>query len=129
YTGDLANRFPHLLHAWPVCAPHASATISRLAAEPALQEPGVVAVLTSADVPEGGEANTGPNRHDEPLFPTDVMFHGQPVAWVLGESLDAARRGAARVEVAYAPQPAILTIDDAMAARSFLTETLRLSRG
>jgi len=129
YTGDLANRFPNLLHAWPVCAPHASASITRLVAEPALAEPGVVAVLTAADVPEGGEANTGPNRHDEPLFPREVLFYGQPIAWVLGESLDAARRGAARVDVAYEPRPAILGIDEAIAAGSFLTETLRLSRG
>ena len=48
-------------------------------------------------------------RHDEPLFPTEVMFHQQPVAWVLGETLEAARLGAARVAVEYEPLPAILT--------------------
>ena len=57
------------------------------------------------------------------------MFHGQPVAWVLGETLEAARRGAARVQVEYEPLPAILTIEQAIAADSFLTEPLRLARG
>ena len=57
------------------------------------------------------------------------MFHSQPVAWVLGETLDAARAGAARVRAAYEPLPAILTIEQAIDAGSFLTEPLRLARG
>jgi xanthine dehydrogenase large subunit len=129
YTGDLGGRFPNLLHGWPVCAPHAHARVTHLAAEPALEEPGVVTVLTAADVPSGGEGNTGPNRHDEPLFPVEVMFHGQPVAWVLGETLEAAQRGAARVKVEYVPLPAILTIEQAIDAGSYLTDPLRLASG
>ena len=54
----------------------------------ALDEPGVMTVLTQADVP--GEGDSGANRHDEPLFPTEVLFYQQPIAWVLGETLDAA---------------------------------------
>jgi xanthine dehydrogenase large subunit len=127
YTDDLCARFPHLLHAWPVTAPHAHARVIAIDPAPAVEEPGVVHVLTSADV--RGEGNTGPTRHDEPLFPTEVMFHQQPVAWVLGETLDAAQRGARRVVVDYEPLPAILTIDDAIAAGSFLTAPLRLARG
>ena len=80
-----------------------------LDASPALEEPGVVTVLTQADVP--GEGDTGANRHDEPLFPTEVLFHHQPIAWVLGETLEAAQRGAARVTAEYEPLPAILTIE------------------
>jgi xanthine dehydrogenase large subunit len=127
YTDDLLDRYPHLLHAWPVMAPHAHAAVTRLDTGPALREPGVVTVLTAADVP--GEGDSGASRHDEPLFPDEVMFHGQPVAWVLASTLDAARRGASLVEVGYTPLPAILTIDEAIAADSFLTEPLRLSRG
>ncbi len=127
YVDDLCGRFPHLLHAWPVCAPHAHALMTQLDILPALAEPGVVTTLTQADVP--GEGDTGANRHDEPLFPTEVMFHQQPVAWVLAESLEAAQRGAARVVAEYAPLPAILTIDEAIAAGSFLTEELRIHDG
>ena len=29
YTDDLLGRFPHLLHAWPVTAPHAHAAFPR----------------------------------------------------------------------------------------------------
>ena len=127
YTDDLLGRFPNLLHAWPVTAPHAHARVRRLDAAPALDEPGVVTTLTATDAP--GEADTGPSRHDEPLFPSEVMFHRQPIAWVLGETLEAAQRGAARVRVEYEPLAAILTIQQAIEADSFLTETFRLSRG
>src|SRR5438045_7921830 len=69
YTDDLLLRFPNLLHAWPVCSPHAHALVTLLDASPALSEPGVVTVLTAADVP--GEGDTGSSRHDEPLFPSE----------------------------------------------------------
>src|SRR5215472_9124224 len=80
YTDDLCLRFPRLLHAWPICSPHAHAMVKGLDFSAALAARGVVAVLTGSDAP--GEANSGSNRHDEPLFPLEVMFHQQPVAWV-----------------------------------------------
>jgi xanthine dehydrogenase large subunit len=127
YTDDLIARFPGILHAWPVLAPHAHALVVTLDAAPALEEPGVVATLTASGAP--GEADSGAARHDEPLFPTEVMHHHQPVAWVLGETLEAAQRGAARVEVAYQPLPPILTIADAIAANSYHAGPLHLQRG
>lgn len=127
YTDDLLGRFPGLLHAWPVTSPHAHATLTRLDASPALEEPGVVALLTGQDVP--GVGDTGPARRDEPMFPQEVMFHGQPVAWVLGESLEAARLGAARVIAEYEPLPAILTLDEAIAQEAYLAGPFRIARG
>ena len=55
--------------------------------------PGVVRVLTAADVPGVNDAGV---KHDEPLFPDEVMFHGHAVCWVLGETLEAARLGRGR---------------------------------
>jgi xanthine dehydrogenase large subunit len=127
YVDDLCGRYPNLLHAWPVCAPHAHALVIELDTLPALREPGVVTVLTQSDVP--GEADTGANRHDEPLFPVEVLFHDQPIAWVLADTMDAARRGAARVTAAFEPLPAILTIEQAIEAGSFLTDQLRIVDG
>ncbi|MEO5742612.1 MAG: xanthine dehydrogenase molybdopterin binding subunit, partial [Vicinamibacterales bacterium] len=127
YVDDLCGRYPNLLHAWPVCAPHAHALVGGLDAARALEEPGVMTVLTRADVP--GEGDSGANRHDEPLFPTEVLFYDQPIAWVLAETVEAAQRGAARVKVEYEPLPAILTIDQAIDAGSFLTEQLRIADG
>ena len=127
YTDDLVTRFPNVLHAWPVSSPHAHARVTKLDAAPALAEASVTAVLTAADAP--GEGDSGANRRDEPLFPAEVLFHRQPVAWVLGESLEAAQRGAAKVQVDYEPLPAILTIEQAIAADSYLTDPGRLARG
>ncbi|MBA2353995.1 MAG: xanthine dehydrogenase molybdopterin binding subunit [Acidobacteria bacterium] len=127
FTDDLLGRFPGLVHAWPVLAAHAHARLTRLDTTAALAQPYVVAVLTGSDVP--GEGDAGPARHDEPLFPIEVMFHRQPVAWVLAESLEAARLGAARVVVEYEPLPAILTIEQAIEQRSYLAGPIGLTRG
>jgi len=48
---------------------------------------------------------------------------------VLGKTLEAAQRGAARIVVEYDPLPAILTIQQAIDAGSFLTDSFRLARG
>jgi len=127
YTDDLVLRFPRMLHAWPVLAPHAHALIKTLDISAALAAPGVATVLTARDVP--GEGDSGSNRHDEPLFPAEVMYHSQPVAWVLGETLDAAQQGASRVSVEDEPLPAILSIEDAILAGSFHSAPVRLARG
>lgn len=127
YTDDLLHRFPRLLHAWPVLAPHAHAELLSLDLTPALTVPGVVETLTASDVP--GEGDSGPNRHDEPLFPTEILHHSQPVAWVLADSLEAARLGAEKAQATYRPLPPILTLDDAIAARSFHSGPHLLERG
>ena len=76
--------------------------------------PGVVRVL-AADVPGVNDAGI---KHDEPLFPTEVCYFGHPVAWVLGETLEAARLGAAAVVVEADPLPALVTVKEAIAAKS-----------
>ncbi len=127
YTDDLCSRFPGLLHAWPVTAPHAHARVISLQTGAALSIEGVVTVLTADDVP--GDGDTGSNRHDEPMFPSEILYHGQPVAWAVAETLEAARLGADMVEVEYQPLPAVLTIPEAIVAESFLADPVRIVRG
>ncbi|NBX46726.1 MAG: hypothetical protein EBT22_05880 [Chloroflexi bacterium] len=79
-----------------------------------------------------GENNSGPLRHDEPLFlgAGDVAtYHGQPVAWVLGTSVDAARQGASRVVVTYEKLDAILDPADAIRLGSVHTDPQWIRRG
>jgi len=116
YTDDLVQRTRAVLHAHPVCSPHAHARVTRLDPAPALDVPGVVRVLTAADVPGVNDAGV---KHDEPLFPDEVMFVGHAVCWVLGETLEAARLGAAAVEVGYEPLSAIVSLTEAIGAESF----------
>jgi xanthine dehydrogenase large subunit len=127
YVDDLGPDTARLAHAWPVMAPHAHARVLAVDAAPALRAPGTLCVLTAADVP--GQNDTGPARRDEPLFPDEVSFHGQAVAWAIAETEDQARAAAAAVRVDYQPLPAILSIEEAIAAGSFLTDRERMHRG
>jgi xanthine dehydrogenase large subunit len=127
YTDDLLARFPGLLHAWPVLATHAHAELLSLDATGAITISGVVTVLTGEDAP--GFADSGPTRRDEPLFPREVLHHHQPVAWVLADTLEAARLGAERVTAEYRPLDAVLTIEDAIAQSSFHSGPLVIERG
>ncbi|HEX8518212.1 MAG TPA: xanthine dehydrogenase molybdopterin binding subunit [Pseudonocardia sp.] len=116
YTDDLVGRYTGVLHAHPVQAPHTHARVVALRTAPALAVPGVVRVLTADDVPGVNDAGV---KGDEPLFPREVCYHGHAVCWVLAETLEAAREGAAAVEVDYEPLPAVVTIAEAIAAGSF----------
>lgn len=126
YTDDIAARTPDALSAWPVQSPHAHARIRSIGTQAALIIPGVVRVLTAADVPGINDCGT---NHDEPLFPSEAMFHGHAVAWVLGEDQHAARAGAAAVEVDYEELPSLITVAEAIEAGSFQGQHRTVSRG
>jgi xanthine dehydrogenase large subunit len=126
YTDDLVNRHVGVLHAYPVQATHTHAHVTSLRTEPALEVPGVVRVLTAADVPGVNDAGV---KHDEPLFPSEVCYRGHAVCWVLGETLEAARIGAGEVEVEYAPLPSLVTVTEAIAAESFQGARPTVRRG
>ncbi|MFN3645898.1 MAG: xanthine dehydrogenase molybdopterin binding subunit [Gemmobacter sp.] len=79
--------------------------------------PGVVAVLTAADMPFANDAS--PSAHDEPVLADGVVhFLGQPMFLVVATSHLAARRAARLARVRYAERPAILTVEQALAADS-----------
>ncbi|GGR92519.1 xanthine dehydrogenase molybdopterin binding subunit [Deinococcus sedimenti] len=126
YTDDLGVRMAGLLHAWPVGSPHAHARVLSVDVSPALAVTGVARVLTRADVPGVNDAGV---KGDEPLFPEEVMFVGHAVCWVLADSEDAARQGAAAVQVTYEPLPSLISLREAMDASSFQGAQSTLRRG
>lgn len=126
YVGDLPLPARSLV-AWPVTSPHARARVVSINAAPALAMAGVVTVLTADDVP--GLNDTGPIRHDEPLFPTEVRHHAQAVAWVLADDVSTARRAAAIVEVAWEPVMPLLDLAEAIESGSFHTDPQWIRRG
>lgn len=96
--------------------------------EAILASHGVVAVYTAKDIP--GENNCGPIIHDDPFLAAGrVEFIGQPVAVVVAREMLYAREAAARAKVLVNPLPAILTIEDAMAANSFIMPPKGIVRG
>ena len=92
--------------------------------------PGVLAVLTAADVP--GDNDISPTgRRDEPVFAEhEVLFHGQPLFAVVATTRDQARRAARLARVEIETLPALLDVEAARAAGGRLvTEPLTLSLG
>jgi xanthine dehydrogenase molybdopterin binding subunit/xanthine dehydrogenase small subunit len=127
YVDDVARR-RDMLEIWPVMSPHAHASVISIDIAEAAREPGVVCVLTAKDVP--GMNDVGAVRHDEPLFAeTEVLYHGQVVALVVGASADLCRRAAAKVKVVYEPRPAILGAREAVEKQSFHTQPHVIKRG
>jgi len=76
-------------------SPVARGSIRKIDLNDVKNTPGVVAVITAADVP--GKNDISPATADEPVFAESrVDFHSQPVFAVIATSRDAARRGALR---------------------------------
>jgi len=90
--------------------------------------PGVAAVMTAADVP--GVNDVGPALPGDPIFADGLVeYHGQSVFAVAADSIASARRAAAAAVIEYEPLPAILTIDQALAAQAFVLPTQFMARG
>ncbi len=92
--------------------------------------PGVVAVLTAADVP--GANDCGAIVHDDPILADgEVRYLGQPVFAVIATTREAARRAAAlakevlRIE---ATEPPVLTPQEAHAKRQYVLPPMHLVR-
>ncbi|SHM30052.1 xanthine dehydrogenase molybdopterin binding subunit [Rhizobacter sp. OV335] len=92
-------------------------------------QPGVVAVLTAADIP--GANDCGPILHDDPILADgELRYLGQPVFAVIATTRDAARRAAARAKAVLKvePLPPILTPEAAHAAGAYVLPPMHLVR-
>jgi xanthine dehydrogenase large subunit len=92
--------------------------------------PGVVTVLTAADIP--GENDLSPTGlHDEPvLAESKVHFFGQPIFCVIAETREAARRACKLARIQYDQQPGIYDVAGLdPASDKFVTSPLKLERG
>ncbi|HEX4710765.1 xanthine dehydrogenase molybdopterin binding subunit [Phenylobacterium sp.] len=111
-----------LLHLHVGQSARAHARVTRLDLTAVRSAPGVVCVLTSADVP--GRNEIGPVMNDEPLLPEGVVrYVGQPLFAVAAESLPKARAAAALAVVDYEDLPPLLTIEAARAANSLIEDS------
>lgn len=100
-----------LLHARIVPSLYAHARILRIDATAALEVPGVVAVLTAADLPIVGADSM---RMFEPLARDEALFAGQPVALVVAETEAAAADAAQLVVVDVEQLPVVEDLEAAM---------------
>jgi CO/xanthine dehydrogenase Mo-binding subunit len=112
YSSDL--RADGMLHGATVRSPHPHARIERIDTGAACALSGVRAVLLAEHVP--GDRLVGSVLADQPVLASDrVRYHGEPVALVAADSPQTAAHGAALVAVQYAPEPALTTVDAALA--------------
>jgi len=112
YAGDL--EFPTMLHAAVLRSRYPHARVLRVDTAQAKVLPGVVAVLTAADVP--GAKNHGVSRPDWPVLAYDkVRYLGDAVAIVAAETAEIARQALELIEVAYEPLPGVFTAQEALA--------------
>ena len=104
----------HLAFGLSTCAHGVIASLDLSAVRAAA---GVVAVYSAEDWPDMPDCS--PSVHDEPLLAVGrVHYVGQPVFLVVADSHLAARKAAKLGRVAYDELPALLTVDDALAANS-----------
>ena len=127
YIDDMPEP-PGTLHAALVLSPVAAGRLRGLDVAAAGAAPGVVAVLTAADIP--GPNNIAGHGRSEPLFAADtVMFAGQPLALVVAATLDEARAAAALVKPDIEPGEAILDIATARRREAWVQPPSTIVRG
>ncbi|MGQ0560077.1 MAG: xanthine dehydrogenase molybdopterin binding subunit, partial [Sphingosinicella sp.] len=125
---DDAPELPGMLHCAFGHAADGRAKLLSLDLEAVRAAPGVAAVFTAADIP--GENNVGPVVHDDRLLAEgEVLYPGQPLFLVAATSTRAARRAARLGVVRAEPLPALVTIEQALAANSDFEPPQVMARG
>jgi aerobic carbon-monoxide dehydrogenase large subunit len=120
YLDDLT--IAGMLHAAIVRSPHAHARIESIDSAPALARPGVVAVLSLAELPEcaGGVPPLVPSprlrSYRQPVLAgPEVRYAGEAVAVVVAKNAYLAADAVEAVRVDYTPLPASTTVAAALA--------------
>lgn len=127
YVDDLPEP-RDLLHAYLRLSDRVHARITRLDPAPAAAAPGVAAVLTARDLPFANDIGTlGPG--DLILADGTVEYFGQSVLAVAAETEEQARRAAHLAVIEYQDLPALVTVEQALAAGSHVLPTMVLKRG
>ncbi len=110
YAADL--ELPGMLHAAFRYADMAPARLAGIDTSKAAAMPGVLAVMTAADVPD---LRYSPGIADRKLFATDmVRFEGEILAAVAATTPAIAAAAAAAIEVSYESLPAVTDIETAL---------------
>ncbi|XP_025022291.1 aldehyde oxidase [Python bivittatus] len=107
-----------------VTSTRAHAKILAIDISEALKEPGVVDVVTAKDIP--GKNGDG---KEEVFAEDEVLFIGHIICGVVATSSECAKEAAKKVKIDYQDLEVILTIEEAIKHKSFLTEVKKIERG
>ncbi|CAN5607784.1 xanthine dehydrogenase molybdopterin binding subunit [soil metagenome] len=128
YIDDLPE-LAGTLHCALGLSPVANGKLTGMALDAIRALPGVVAVLTAADIP--GSNDCGSIVHDDPILcDGDIRYLGQPVFAVIAETRAVARRAAARTRevLTIEAAPPVLTPQDAHAKGQYVVPPMHLVR-
>ena len=121
YPADLVK--PDMYHLQVIFAGRPHARIQAIDTSEARRQPGVVAVLSAADVPYNA---FGLIDADQPVLCSDIVrFEGDKVALVVAENKQAAQNGARAVQVTYEDLPAVTEASAALAPDAPLVHSER----
>ncbi|MHA1777947.1 MAG: molybdopterin cofactor-binding domain-containing protein, partial [Candidatus Heimdallarchaeaceae archaeon] len=127
YVDDLPEP-KNLLHAVVFTSSIPHGKIKRLNLDKASKVPGVVKILTAKDIP--GENQIGRIVHDEELLAEEeVQFVGQPIAVILAETKDQAKKAQQLIEIEYEELPAVFDAREAAKKGLFIAPSQTLSIG
>ncbi|MBW6494646.1 MAG: molybdopterin-dependent oxidoreductase [Burkholderiaceae bacterium] len=116
----------NVLHLKLVTLDVARARIDAIDATAARALPGVVAVISAADLPQP-VPRFGPVYKDRPILAVgETKYHGEPVAVVAAETLELAELAASLVKVQFTPLPHAVSIDAALAEGAPLVPSIDL---
>jgi len=116
------------LHAAPILSTVAHGRLLGVDTHAARALPGVVDVVLAADIP--GHRMLAAFAGDEPVFAVDtVQYVGQVVGLVVARSLVQARRAARAVQLRIEALPAVLTVQQALDAQSYVLPPVFVRRG
>ncbi|XVF19259.1 hypothetical protein REPUB_Repub11eG0094600 [Reevesia pubescens] len=117
YTDDTPMP-PNALHAALILSKKPHARILSIDDSGAKSSPGFSGIFFAKDVP--GSNKIGPVVMDEELFASEfVTCVGQVIGVVVADTHENAKLGARKVHVEYEELPAVLSIEDAVSAKSF----------
>ena len=106
----------------------AHANITSIDLDAVKAAPGVVTVITAADIP--GNNDCGPIIADDPILADGlVQYLGQPIFAVVATSQTAARKAAGLATIDYQLLPAILDVSSGKNQASWVLPPMRLRRG
>ncbi|MFD1007997.1 xanthine dehydrogenase molybdopterin binding subunit [Oceanisphaera ostreae] len=120
--------FPHQLHLYARLSERAHARITKLDVSPCYEFEGVTIAITAKDVP--GELDIGPILAGDPLLADGLVeYVGQPILAVAAKDLVTARKAAMAAIVEYEDLPAVLSVEDALEKKLFVTDSHKQQRG
>jgi len=118
-----------LLHVYFGTSRVAHGRIRNLNLDAVRNYPGVVAVVTAADIPGSNDISPKHTGDEEILASEFVHFHGQVIFAVAAESRDVARRAALLAEIDIEELPAVLDIETAIEQQLWVDPPHEMKRG